>query len=165
MADSVFKSILDAVSSAVVALDLPGISGNVKVIDVPPATIEDRLITLPGVLIIGGTDLQTDRAAGTNARDDIGYPVVIGIFECRKEPTCTDPYNAADKGQAFDRAVVWEERIRRAFHNQITWAKCLPSVFDSYVEREIHRDDNLRRFRNLDAKTIFVRAVSREARC
>lgn len=171
MADSVFKSILDAAHAAVVALDLPDIGRNVKVIDHPPDKIEDVLLNKqqgrlqPGILIIGGTDLQTDESAGTNARDDIGYPIVIGIFGCRKPPDCKSQYTAADEGRAFDRAAMWEERVRRIFHNNINWAACLPSVYHSYVEREVHRDDNLRRMRHLDAKTIFVRAISREARC
>ena len=164
MADSVFKSILDAVKTTITALELEDIAdASVKIVDYPPETIESCLITLPGVLIVHYVDLQTDKTKRTCQRDDIGYPGVISLFDCKGEPT-SDDYNEEVSGATFDRNAVWQERVRKAFHNVRDWASGIDSVIESYIERGNTRDPNLRKIQNLDAKALYLRVISREAR-
>ena len=152
MADSVLKSILDQVQADVQSLALDGIaSGNIQVIKVFNQ-VEEVLPTLPGVLVLPIDSESIARADGTNHRDDVGYPIAIGIVAADSDSQSAD----------FDRNLLWRERIRKKFINQRLVN--VPSVFTCLIEPRQIVDPFRWLSRNLWVSTLILRFMSREAR-
>lgn len=152
MAESVFKAILDQVQADIQGLNLAGIdSGSIRVVKVF-SDIEEMLPTLPGVLI-GPLDAETSPPqVGTNARDDIGYPIVVGMFAADSD----------DQVQNHDRNLLWRERIRRQFANRRL--ANVPSVYTCLLEPRTIVDPRRWLTRNLWASSLLLRFMSRETR-
>lgn len=113
-ADAILKQILDAVRSRIVTLALSGIAdasilvrkvNTFRGIGVQEAS---PVIAFPAIVIAPATSELTPSTAGTNERDDIGYPVLVGIVDA-DEQTLTDNHN---------RNLLWRQQIRQAFINQ-----------------------------------------------
>ena len=78
---------------------------------------------LPGILVLPLGQETMPATAGTNERDDIGYPVAIVMFDIDRQDTGTGlPTDAVpgtqDEEFRFDRKLQWRERIRKKFINQ-----------------------------------------------
>lgn len=146
--DAVMEQCLVAVQARIQGLSLDGIaSTSVKVQKVA----EDRNVTLPAVLVapLGGETVGPN--LGSNRRDDVGYPVFVGIVA------------AENWNQTANRArnLLWRQRIRRAFSEQR-----LPGVdvvFACHVEtRDIVAPDWFAAMRLVSA--LVIRCMAREPR-
>lgn len=107
--ESVAYQTLVAVRDTIAALNLEGVAGeNVRWQKVP---FEERqLEDLPdGVVLVSPGTEEIPPADGTNARDDVTYPVQVVYAQKSGEPHLTDRLN---------RMLTWRQSIRRAFHHQ-----------------------------------------------
>lgn len=151
MADSVLKSILDQVQADIRSLNLADIdAGNIQVIKVF-SNVEERLPTLPGVLIAPLDGESINRGGGTNNRDDVGYPIAVGMFAADSD----------SQTENYDRNLLWRERIRRKFVNQRLSG--VPSVYTCVAEPRQIVDPQRWLSRNLWMSTLVLRFLSREA--
>lgn len=109
MARSTHRLIRDAVAVALAdALVEANVDLPVKAMDVP----SPRLIDLPGVIVWLGGDEQ--HRGGTNARDDIAYPVTVGLFTVTADPDPDRPGNDPPGLHPSD----FRAMVRQLFHNR-----------------------------------------------
>ena len=106
----VYARCLSAVFARVQSLGLGGIAAESIVLrEVPWARdFTQGVLDLPGIVITPEGAESASISAGTNRRDDIGYPILVTLL-------------AADNEQSVDnlRAVLrWREVIARAFRQQ-----------------------------------------------
>jgi hypothetical protein len=114
--------------------------------------VEELLPTLPGVLIAPLDADAISRAGGTNQRDDVGYPIAVGLFAADSD----------SQTENYDRNLLWRERIRRKFlHQRLSG---VPSVYTCLVEPKQIVDPFRWLARNLWVSTLLLRFLSREAR-
>lgn len=113
MATSVKRKIVEQVQSDIRAIGLAGIA-NANVVVVEAAEPDEQSITkilgaLPGVLIMS-VEAETVDQLGPSpvGKDDIGYPVLIGIFAAKTEDLTTSD----------DVQSLWREQIRKTFIRQ-----------------------------------------------
>jgi hypothetical protein len=111
--DSLHKRCLDAVVSRIQSLSLAGVAGaSVLVrkvasdegIGSQQATPE---IAFPSIIVAQGGTEQAVGTAGTNNRDQYGYPCIVGMVDTDSSLTTNHSRN-----------LLWRERIMRAFQNQ-----------------------------------------------
>lgn len=146
--DAVLEQCLEAVQSRIQGLALSGIANSSVVVQKVPS---DKNIVRPAVLIgpVGGESIGLPN--GSNIRDDIGYPVFVGIVA------------ADNQDQEANRArnLLWRQKIRMAFH-----AQRLPGVSLVYTcgveTRDIVAPDWFASMRFLSA--MVVRCFAREPR-
>lgn len=147
-ADAVMERCLTGVQSRIQGLSL---------LDIPNANIivqkkaDEKKVSLPAILISTGGPETMVPTAGTNVRDDIGYPVFVGIVA------------ADNQDQTKDRAkyLKWREQIARAFRNQH-----LPGVTEVYTMQIETRDIVAPSWfvNNLFVSSMVIRCISREVR-
>lgn len=120
--ESVYYQCLEAAQTRIRLLELDGIDPNNVVVWKAPllravGEAVKKRATYP-VVILSTMDAETlNAAAGTNARDDIGYPIGVTIVsELTDEYARKPEYDHVETGQA--RHLKWREQIRRAFLNQ-----------------------------------------------
>ena len=117
MATSIKRKIVEQVQSDIQAIGLSGIASE-NIVIVEGAELNDQpdeqsiteiLGALPGVVIMS-VEAETIDELGASpvGKDDIGYPVLIGLFAAKTEDITT-----SDDVQA-----LWREQIRQTFIRQ-----------------------------------------------
>ena len=138
-----------AVRAKILALALPDISAaNVRIHKVPA----EENVPKPCILIAPVERETADPRAGTNNRDDIVYPIFVGIVDVE------------NRDQTTDRSLrlTWRDRIVRAFQNA-RLAGTEPQGSHTTVDpREILLPEGWSR--NLFASAVVVRLIARETR-
>ena len=110
--EAVFYQCLTAVRSRIRALALSGIADAsivAKKLPLPRAFRDTGGIALPAIIITPHRD-RIDTAAGTNARDEITYHVLVTIFAADNQE--------ATLAASLDTYLKWRQRIHTAFRNQ-----------------------------------------------
>lgn len=109
---SVHFDILTQVKNCIQALTLNGLDvANVVVKKVPWATKvfgTDRDLSYPGIMVCPMGVESMSATAGTNASDDVGYPVLVAIVDADNDDLDSD----------LENYLKWRETIMRAFRNQ-----------------------------------------------
>jgi hypothetical protein len=120
---SVYYAILTAVHEAVQSISFNPIANeNIQVVKVLNER-ETVLPGLPGILILPFGAENITATAGTNERDDIGYPVAIVAFDQDRQQSRTgEPADAQegtqDQTYNFNNRLLWRQKIRKQFINQ-----------------------------------------------
>lgn len=110
---SVHYQCLLAAQARIQGLSLSGIaSASIRVQKVPVASADlwgaTKTYAFPGIIL---SPLGTERMnpmAGTNVRDDVGYPVVVSIFDADNQSVTAN----------HNKYLLWRQKIARAFRNQ-----------------------------------------------
>lgn len=160
MATSNARKILEQVVTDIVALSLSGItSSNVKAIET--ATSPEKILgcfagTRPAIACMI-YDAETVDSLGPSPveYDDIGYPVLVAIMDCRDGSSLT----ATD-----DDARVYRESIRRAFVRQRLTTSGTTIAWTCTVEHRTSRDPLMRALEGLGMSLMVLRFQCREAR-
>lgn len=152
---SVHFDILTQVKNCIQALTLNGLDvANVKVVKIPWATRifgEERSLTYPGILISPLGVEAMNATAGTNASDDVGYPVLVSIFAADQQ----------DFEANLEDYLKWRETIARAFRNQRLDG--VSGVYTCIVEPgQVMQPEAF--VRNTWQSTLTLRFFSRETR-
>ncbi len=153
-AESVLKRALDAVVTRVQALSLAGVtSSNIFVRNAAWDRDIGTGLTkgLPAIVVAPGPSERQSAGAGTNSRDDVGYPIVVSIF-------ASDTQALESNTNTY---TLWRQKINRAFRNQ-----ALPGVVEIYrieVEPGPIIDPGALLANRL-ASTMLLRCISREVR-
>jgi hypothetical protein len=110
MPNAILFDILNSIQSAIAGRGLTGVSAaNVVVQKVPASRAADLPATqYPAIVIAPHRSEEVDPDAGTNARDDVVYRVLVAIL-------------AADDGDQqanFNQYLTWRQSIRQLFHDQ-----------------------------------------------
>lgn len=115
MAQSVLYGMLETIRDIVIALDLPGISGDNVVISASPANeiISAPAVRFPGVWI-GPFGAET-LAAANNLRDDVVYPMLVAVCDSLK---ITGELAGEQNVAGLDQRLYWREAIRATLSNQ-----------------------------------------------
>ena len=155
----VYQNLTDG-TEAVMERCLTGVQSRIQglsLLSIPNANIiihkaaEESKVKKPGVVISPAGVETMVPTAGTNTRDDVGYPVFVGIVA------------ADNRDQSINRAkyLKWRQQIARAFRNQR-----LPGVteiINMHVEtRDIVAPSWFAN--NLFVSAMVVRCISREVR-
>lgn len=149
---SVYNDILTQVSTDVKALALTGIT-NTNVLILKVATDRKQNVpALPAIVISPFGAKSSPSTAGTNARDDIEYPVLIATLAASNESQTSD----------LDRELTWHESIMSAFINQPL--NGVASVFTCRVNPQDVFNPAAFFDKQLDVGGTVFRFVSREAR-
>jgi len=153
---ALLQQILEAVQSRIRGLALAGISSeNVIVRDVPT----DRNIqTKPCVVIAPYRAEQMPPSAGTNASDEVGYPIVVAIVDHKTGTRSGESAYEPDSSARFK----WRQDIVRAFRHQR-----LANVADVYgirIEPLDIVDAGAWFQRNVHFSGLILRAFTREPR-
>lgn len=106
--ESTHKDTCDAVLARLQSLTMSGLSSaNIKLVKLPAEMPSSD--TLP-CIHVGPQGRETmDARAGTNVKDDTGYPVLVVIF-------CAD--NAQDRTANLNRNLKWREQVAKSLQNQ-----------------------------------------------
>lgn len=107
--------------------------------------------TYPKIVIATAGTESMARGAGTNIRDDVGYPVIVSIFD-RDEETLTSNHS---------RNLLWRQSIARAMRNQSVSG--VTEVFDCILEPGAIVDPGWFN-QNTYHSTFVLRFLSREVR-
>lgn len=119
--ESVAYRVLLAVQAQIQTLDLPGLAPSQVYVRMTP---DPKIVTYPAIFITP-EDRET-YLAGTNFRDDVGYPALIWIAN----------RNDKDYAAKLPMYELWRERIQRYFRRQPL--RGVPEIYDCKVEtREI----------------------------
>lgn len=146
--DAVLEQCLEAIQARIQGMSLSGIANSSVVIQKVPS---DRNVTRPAIVIgpVGGETVAL--TSGSNRRDDVGYPVFVGIIAADNQ----------DQDTNRGRNLLWREKIRRAFH-----AQRLPGVSLNYTcgveTRDIVAPDWFASMRFVSA--MVIRCLAREPR-
>jgi len=106
---SVHYDCMTAVKSGIEALALAGLSEASILVRKVPIDWDFRTgPRLPGVLIAPLGSETVAPNAGTNARDDVGYPVAVAILDA----------DNADATANHERYLAWRQSILRKFRHQ-----------------------------------------------
>lgn len=151
-ASAVLYRCLTAARSRIQGLSLSGIANVSVVIRTAPLDrhFHSGDVALPGVVLAPVLSEQMSAAAGTNLRDDVGYP--IGVFILAADNQTLTPVAAQYK---------WREQIARAFRNQK-----LPGVSEVWscvVEPAAITEPGAWN-RNLYVSALILRFFAREVR-
>jgi hypothetical protein len=148
---STYKTILNTVQTDIQGLALSGVS-NTSIVQLKvPTDREVDFPALPGVLIAPFGAKRISPSAGTNASDDIEYPVVIVTLQA----------GDADQDGNMDRSLQWHEDIVGKFiHKRLSSPT---SVITCQVDpRDVFNPSAW--FNNYDAGGMVLRFMSRELR-
>lgn len=149
MADSTYLSILEAVQTTVRLLSLTDIDSDNVVIAKLPLARRGVVPALPGLIIAPFGMKTADAAGGTNASDDISYPVLIATLSKSDH----------DAAVNLDRDLKWGEDILAAFLHQRLPA--VATVLTCEIEPRDAFDPNAW-FAGYDAGAMVLRFISRE---
>lgn len=146
---AVWQRCLSAVQARIQALLLDGLdSANVVIAKLP----SDQWSTLPAIMI-SPVDRETlEPTAGTNVRDDVGYPVQITILAADNQEPLAD----------LDRHLGWREQIQRAFRYQRLDA--VGEIITTICEPRTVIDPTAWLEQNLYLSAFVLRFVAREPR-
>lgn len=120
---AVYYAIMTAVQSALRDLSLTDIdSSNIRIAKVHSER-ETVFPDLPGILIMPLGAESIVATSGTNASDDIGYPVAVIVFDQDRQQSDTGlPAEAVEGTQdqefRYEQKLIWREKIRKQFINQ-----------------------------------------------
>ena len=147
--EAVLSRCLAAVQAKIAGLSLPGIDGDRIVVRKVP---DDRNLSKPAIVIAPFQRESLAPVEGTNARDDVGYPILVAAMDGdNQHPTSN-----------HNRNLLWRERIRRAFHNQRLAG--VDEIINTTVEPLPITDATAWFERNTFVTTLLVRCISRELR-
>jgi len=108
---SVLHGILCRVQQDIKDLELDGIGPDkIQVADINLGDENQRPGT-PGVLIFPPPQGTETTRPGVNQKDDIGYPVTVGMFDAGENAASFDT-------ERRDRNLFWRQRIRQKFLHQ-----------------------------------------------
>lgn len=162
MASSNKRIIVERVVVLLKALGLTGIAdANIVACDaVPPNDDAIKCIlgdTYPGILVTSFEAESIDQTGPSPVGfDDIGYPVLIGIFASK----CGDAPSVSDDTQA-----LWREQIRQSFiRQQLLAADSSVIAWTCTVEPRIAVDPQFRRQFETWASVLVLRFHVRESR-
>lgn len=124
--ESIYYQILKSAQARIKLLNLNEINNSsivawkmplTRAVSALTSTATGKKATFP-VVMLTTMDAETINAdAGTNARDDIGYPVGVAMVSLLEGEYAKRPeYDHLETGH--DRHLLWRERIRKAFLNQ-----------------------------------------------
>ena len=149
MADSTFKQALDAVKTALEALDLDGIgqsNGRIKVRRFP----HDGEHYFPGITVHPSKE---EYDVGTNNREDVGYGCQLTMVQ----------NNDNDDDLYLNRVLQWRETIRKTFVEDPTIGT-IPDDFRVMVEMgPVFVWDDFAK-ENYDVSIMTLRVWCRESR-
>ncbi|MCG8583090.1 MAG: hypothetical protein MI757_00055 [Pirellulales bacterium] len=153
--DSIHKQCIDAVVARCQSLNLADILTASIVARKVPSDIQigsDFTVKYPAIVVSNGASETLNPAAGSVSKDDVGYPVDIGVLQAERQKLTEN----------HDKYLRWREQIRRAIHNQR-----LPGVpvgvFTTFVEPGTIT--GFQQWRNgYYASFLTVRFFSRETR-
>lgn len=143
---SVWDDCLDAVVSGIAALDLADIGDRVYKRTVPDV----KNVTLPCV-VVNLALVSESYLGGTNARDDVGYPVRVDLM------ARTD----VDDARIIAPVLEWRQAVSRAFRFQPLSG--VPEVWDCQPEPAPAFDPSLPAYEFV-VSSLVLRFVSREVR-
>jgi len=153
MASSIHSTLLEAAQTAVQDLNLTGISDSNVVILQAPVDRAQWLPALPGI-VIAPIGVETF-GAGTNASDDIGYPVAIVILAAANQ----------DQTTSRDARLYWRELIVNQFiENRMPVSLTNATLFNQTIEGLPIVDAQAWFGSNLFVSGIVVRCHVRKAR-
>ena len=175
--DSVYHAILNTVRDAIRLLDLTDIAdANVMICKVS-AERETVLPGLPGILVFPVGEELMSATAGTNCRDDIGYPVGVMMIDAERldqstqEPVAGDAETpdggTQDQDFRMDEKLTWRETIRKRFFHarlDVSAYKSDGWVHDCLMEPQAVVDPKDFLEANLWVSTLVFRFMSRESR-
>ncbi|ANS03311.1 hypothetical protein [uncultured Mediterranean phage uvDeep-CGR2-KM19-C37] len=146
-----YKTILNTVQTDIQGLSLSGISSTSIVQLKVPTDREVDFPALPGVLIAPFGAKRISPTGGTNASDDIEYPIVIVTLQA----------GDADQDDNIDRSLQWHETIIGNFvHKRLSSPT---SIYTCFVDpRDVFNAAAW--FNNYDAGGMVLRFLSREVR-
>jgi hypothetical protein len=153
--DAVYERILTGVLSRIQGLALDGVA-NANIVIRKVAWDRDtgsgKAYAYPSIQLSPGVRETINSLAGTNDKDDIGYPVLVSILDLDNQNQTT---NRA-------RNLLWREKIVKAFRNQRLPG--VTEVFNCVVEPNavVHAENWLNQ--NLWTSFVVLRFTSREAR-
>jgi len=153
MAASVYKSIMDAVKTQIEGLSLAGVS-NSNIVIRKLATLQEKsgVPTLPAVVIAPFASKVIAQNAGTNASDDIVYPVVVATIAASNR----------DVDDSIDARLLWHEQIIGKFiHKRLTG---VVSVWNCVIDSRDVFEPAAWLNKNHDVGAVVLRFVSREVR-
>lgn len=147
---------MEAIQTQIRALDLSGLDdANVVIVKLPLADrVKEQAIVAayPAILISPFGQEQMDPLAGTNLRDDIGYPVVCSIVAADNQALQSN----------LDTYLDWRQSLREEFHNS-RLAGAVSTVFNAYVEPGPVVLPSAW-FANFWHSSLTIRCISRETR-
>ena len=151
MADSTYKTILDAVQSEIRGLTLTGIASTSVVVHKMPADREKTLPALPGIVIAPVSRKAIPSTAGTTLKDEITYPVLVAALQVGNQ----------DQAANMDRFMNWMELITSHFiHQRLTGAS---TVCTTTIDPQ-DAFDSVAWDKNIDASGMLLKFLSRETR-
>lgn len=164
MADSVHHAILTAAQTAIRDLNLTGIEDNSVLLVAMPTDdlktlvvrITDAGFTKPTILVSPIGSERLNASEGTNASDDIGYPILIAILDGHKQ-------NQTSK---LEQWMEWRGLVIDHFiHNRLTITTSRPvKPKDQTVEPGSIFDPRAWYERNLMLSTLTVIVTMRRIR-
>jgi len=158
MPESVFESILQATRNEILRVCLPELpDDHCRIIKNYRTLAPVELPGLPGVVIFP-TGVETITPV-TNASDDIGYPVAVGMLADDRNDDGDGDTQSQELNR--DRHLYWRERIRDHFGGQRLTG--VPTVWDCRVEPAVIVDPS-EHANNLWRGGLVLRFVSRERR-
>lgn len=103
--DSIHYLLLQAIQARIIAVNLTDVGSNVLIRKIPTERGQDvGTLTYPAVIV---SPLGTEQLpGGTNARDDIGYPVLVSILATNNQDLTSNNLN---------KFLLWREQISKAF--------------------------------------------------
>jgi hypothetical protein len=149
----VHQRCLSTVQARIRALALPGLAASSVVVQKLPwaRAFTDGRYAFPGVIVspLGAETMPAE--AGTNRRDDVGYPVHVSIVAADNQ----------DLTSHLAMYLLWREKIARAFRNQPLQG--VPEIIRCDVEP--HRIVLPEEFiKGIFHSELLLRFVSREPR-
>lgn len=175
--DPVWLRCLEAVHEAIVALDLEGVdTDSIIMLEFPledffaknEAAHTETKLPLPGIVVWPMNNETTDPAAGTNAEDEIKYPIGVSIVD---RGIGSMPPGMSDEAKASRRAtmrrhMLWREQISERFRHA-AWPDLNESgevVVGCYVEPKLYAIPEAYRLRDLYHGAVVVNFTAWQGR-
>lgn len=107
---AVHFKVLKSVLGSLKTMNLPGVSASNIVLQKLPWARDwaNAVRTFPGIVVCPYGSESMSPSEGVNRRDDVGYPVLISVFQNDNEDLITN----------LNRYLLWRQKIARFFRNQ-----------------------------------------------
>ena len=129
MARSVHGAILDQIQKDLRGVELPGIPADNIIKFMAPSDLKERWKGYPGVMLAPVGSESIDPGAGTAAKDDIGYPVLVAILDRAKVES------AQGKDAKMDTWLYWRQLVIDTFiHKRLAITITGLDFFDTTIE-------------------------------